>query len=264
MTNDIEKFVLVSMPRNGSHYLRGLLNSHEQVSISPEVLIEMHLNEAGEGSRNKARHPKMKPSALGRYYGLNTRQLLNKVYREYNGLMIQAYQTRVKKDSAGEEEPGYKHNDLWDRLQKDNTIKRFIYLKRRNALHVFVSQLKANKTCKWQMYSQEELKQNDFKVEFNAKRFFGYTKWFQEKHELNFKKRFCIREKVLRVYYEDVIKDPQSEGKRILSFLGVEGDCELKPSTLKQESKKMKDVISNFDEACDTLKGTEYEQFLDT
>ena len=51
----------------------------------------------------------------------------------------------------------------------------------------------------------------------------------------------------------------------MLTFLGLETNGhEFKPLTLKQEKKKMREVISNFDEACRTLKGTEYEEFLDT
>ena len=115
------------------------------------------------------------------------------------------------------------------------------------------------------MYDPNQLKENDFKIEFNAKRFFGYTKYFQEKHEFNFKRRFCIRKKVLKVYYEDIAANPQKECEKMLTFLGLETNGhEFKPLTLKQEKKKMREVISNFDEACRTLKGTEYEEFLDT
>lgn len=256
----IPLFGLVSMPRNGTHYLRSLLNSHPDVDISPEIFIAMFLCKDGNGGKNLTIWKNQ-----GEYSNLTTRNILDRVYQKHNGLLVHAYQTRAKLDGAGDPEPGYKHNDLWDIFQRDRKISKFIYLKRRNALQVYVSQVKANKHRRWQMYDPNQLKENDFKIEFNAKRFFGYTKYFQEKHEFNFKRRFCIRKKVLKVYYEDIAANPQKECEKMLTFLGLETNGhEFKPLTLKQEKKKMREVISNFDEACRTLKGTEYEEFLDT
>lgn len=278
--DNLEKFCLVSMPRNGTHYLRGLLNSHPHIKVSGEIFLEKMITDNANGDWPK----KMK--------NYSTADILDQVFcGQWNlsphgcafnkkaeaiaknepdkkisfGLLLHAYNTRTKFNGNGSpSQLKKKHGDLWNLLEKDESLQKIIYLKRKNSLQTWASQQKANKHLQWQMKDAKQRDKNDFKILFDNKKFLNYTKGFQESFEKSFLERFSWQKEILIVYYEDFVLDEKKEIDKIIKFLEAEEGHVLNASTIKQETKKMKDVISNFDDARAELKGTEYEQFLDT
>jgi hypothetical protein len=65
----------------------------------------------------------------------------------------------------------------------------------------------------------------------------------------------------IEVEYESFVAQRDFEGRRILDFLGVEV-APLRSELVKTSPDSLSDVIENFADVCQALKGSRYEQYL--
>jgi len=64
------------------------------------------------------------------------------------------------------------------------------------------------------------------------------------------------------IIYESLVRDTQVQFDRICAFLGLHPE-EPYSWTVKLESRRLSEIIINYDEVCLALKGTQWENFLD-
>ena len=67
----------------------------------------------------------------------------------------------------------------------------------------------------------------------------------------------------LEVAYEDLVAQRERESQRLLSFLGVHAETALETDLVKINPDKISLIVSNYDELCSGLRGTEFETMLD-
>ena len=65
----------------------------------------------------------------------------------------------------------------------------------------------------------------------------------------------------LEIFYEDMSKDYQQQMNRIFSFLNLEQQ-QVKPTTIKQESRPLKDIIENYVDVKRILEDTDFVRCL--
>jgi hypothetical protein len=67
----------------------------------------------------------------------------------------------------------------------------------------------------------------------------------------------------LEITSEDFFRNDSETAEKILDFLGVE-ECEIRAPKLKKlNPDSVKQIIENYDEIFEVIKGTSYERFLD-
>tara|TARA_Y100000361_G_scaffold50603_1_gene44029 strand:- start:2805 stop:3443 length:639 start_codon:yes stop_codon:yes gene_type:complete len=123
-------------------------------------------------------------------------------------------------------------------------VDKFILLKRRNVLDQFLSLMIAIKTQKWVMtISQETIELNLAELEHFIEE--------QEKMYDDFKK-WGVEYKT--VFYEDLCDQFDYTTSSIQRYLGLDY-CRLEPAELiKQETRPISDILSNYEEVKWTLK----------
>jgi hypothetical protein len=150
----------------------------------------------------------------------------------------------------------------WKSLEQDlRNAKQMkvIHLHRKNMLRQYVSNAIGNHTQLW-LRTHSTMPQSTLVVNIRP-----------EKLLWNFETILNLRKESLENFskhdqiiltYEDVVKNFSTEMRQTQEFLEVT-PRELTPRTLQQETRKLKDMIVNYDEIVDLLKDTEYESFID-
>ncbi len=76
-------------------------------------------------------------------------------------------------------------------------------------------------------------------------------------------KKFFPDNPYLEITSEDFFRNHSETSKKIIDFLGVQ-DCEIRvPKLKKLNPDSVREIIENYDEILEILKGTPYERFLD-
>ena len=66
----------------------------------------------------------------------------------------------------------------------------------------------------------------------------------------------------MKVFYEDMVEDMAGELDRMTDFLGLPRQSGLEPPTVKLNSAAIADIVINYDEVAEHLKGTAFEECL--
>ncbi|MDJ0571270.1 MAG: sulfotransferase [Pleurocapsa sp. MO_192.B19] len=258
----LNKFVIFTQPRSGSNLLCGMLNLH------PEILCH---------------HEIFNPQRI--YYSKDFHELLGNdetIFRE-DLIKGKVGLTTLKERKRYPEEFIFK---IWSNnfgckavgfnlfpnhipyastsLIRDKNVKKVLLL-RRNKIKCYVSLLIARKTGKWDSYNFSKQENNsDISVDVSATKILRWSKKNSHYFHKLRQKMIDMDQSYLELGYEDLIGEKSEYIKSdLLKFIGVSSAVEyLQPPLKKQNSNKLVDLISNFDELKDKLTGTELERYF--
>jgi len=238
----ITRFVILAVPRVGSNYLCGMLNSH------PEILCHHELF-----------HPNDIYYAFGHRNGdldFGTLQDRDHLPKEF---LIRVWEENLGCAAVGFKLLSGQNRTAFELVLGDTGIKK-ILLTRRNRIKTYVSLLRAQRTGVYSNADKDQ-RRKDIKVTVdidsvyeNIERNKRYYEWIHK--ELN-----ASRQIFLEVAYENLTKD--EEKLRILEFIGVSlYPAYLQPVNKKQSSGDLRDSVTNFAELAIRLRGTDLEAEL--
>ena len=155
----------------------------------------------------------------------------------------------------------YRQNEtIYRRLLEDTTIAKIV-LRRKNRLKAYVSQMISETLGEWEVYSKRDLIANRPTVSVDPRRFlervaFDQSYYAEIEHavasgghawiDVQYEKLSCLEEQ-----------------HAILRLLGVAPTAgRLEPSSVKQNSTDLRDLIVNFEELARHFAGTEFEDEL--
>ncbi len=246
------RFVIFNFPRTGSNFLCSMLNQH------PEILCH---------------HELFNPERI--YYAKNFQELFDlgetftraDLIRGKAGLatiperdwfpekfMVQIWKTHFFAKAVGFNLFPTHIPNAASSLVRDSEIKKILLI-RKNTLKTYVSLLLARNTATWDLYASTNQQSSDKKIVVNVKRFLRWRSQYEQYFQNLEQKCTTQKQSYLRVYYEDLSgHQGETVKSELLQFIGVSVQPEyLKPTSKKQNSRELKDLIANFDEV---------EQFL--
>jgi hypothetical protein len=154
---------------------------------------------------------------------------------------------------------------MYDQLNYYGFLKNFIreegtsviHLIRNNPLKIYLSRLTRRKRgVAHAMYEVKEVK-----VRVDPKCILDHLSLIVKNQE-GMKKLFPDNP-YLEITSEDFFRNDSETAEKILDFLGVE-ECEIRAPKLKKlNPDSVKQIIENYDEIFEVIKGTSYERFLD-
>jgi len=237
------RFIILSAPRTGSTFLRGLLGSHPDVFVGGEVfnprltkdgIIHWFEIDAPPDERTKINLDKnlneLRQADPGRFL----EELTDTTHGW--GFPVVGFTCHYKVPEPGDPAGQY--------IINDNAI-RIIHLKRRNLLRRLVSWERAVAADRWHWLrgddspklpaitlSMDKIVESIMEMEAKEKE---YDECFKQ-------------HSVLEIFYEDLAKDPQAVGIRALDFLGLKSDRKLDARTEKTGVDSLRTAIENYDE----------------
>lgn len=225
-----KEFVIISNPRSGSTHLRLLLNSHPMIESYGEVFM----------------------------YGFQILKFFISVFRN---IFKKSSLKRVLSFKKNSTLCGFKilyhqfrYTPLIEFIFLRDDIK-VIHILRRNLLRIYISHIIAKKTQQWCSYSETSLRKISV----------GCGGVIKELEGLKSRQgKYCEKIKnndVIEIYYEDLIKNTKKVLKDVQKFLGVPVE-KLSSNLVKQNPYKISEMVENYDELEETLKGTKYEWML--
>jgi LPS sulfotransferase NodH len=133
-----------------------------------------------------------------------------------------------------------------------------VHLKRRNRLENLISHRLAEVTKKYILFDpkkrvdnlQVEITPDECVSEFE--KVTAFEKYYSE---------LFAKHSVLDIYYEDLYKNTQMEGKRVLDFLGIKR-VPLRERTVKQNIRPIREVLKNYDALKEYFTGTIWENIF--
>jgi LPS sulfotransferase NodH len=241
--DDVTRFVIVAAPRTGSNLLCTLLDQH------PALLCH---------------HEIFNPSGI--FYALDLRddalQLgsIEERDRDPWAFLERVYSTPLGRRGVGFKFTRGQDEALLDRLLATPGV-RTIVLRRRNRVKTLVSDLVAQQTDQWEVYTESDLMENRPRVSVDLD--------LLEKHAEENAHFYTHVEAALSradadwiaTCYEQI--SSLDEQERLLRFLGVEPIAEpLQPRSVKQNPTDLRCSIANFEELAQSLRGTAYHAEL--
>lgn len=258
----MQKFILVGTQRSGTTLLRTTLDSHPDILCLGEIF---YLN------KNKNTGSKMGKNLSDEFS--SWKQYRYTAYLEQQTFLkrIQSYLTKWKVISEyfdyifslnGHKAIGFKlmHDQMkWmpgivDYI-KENNIK-IIHIHRENTLEILASLL----TMKKRGYAHKSKSSNSLdkvqiempvdKVEKKLDTIYQASmKW---------KSMFSSYKHYHLIKYEEYVADRDNQNKSMLDFIGVDSSEKLTSELQKVNTLSLKDVITNYDDIAERLKGTRY------
>ncbi|MES9905352.1 MAG: hypothetical protein ABW168_22090 [Sedimenticola sp.] len=238
-SNKYKKFIIFATPRSGTHMLRSSLLVHSNIIVHGEVF-----NHAAT-----AFFP----------YGVTEcpeNILANHVFHPYDksvhavGFPIHDFQFFTQ--------PNKHWVNVWDVLSEVEDL-HVIRLQRRNIAEQFVSNAMAQLTGKWWLYHQKTSKERQKRLFCKPQKMMDYFVSL-EKRQSEIEPIF-FDHKQMTVYYEDMCTNFSCEMANIQHFIGVD-PMEIRPMTSKQDHRKIKDRVENYDELKEYFSGTQYAVFF--
>lgn len=250
------KFILLAARRSGTTLLIDCLNSHPEIDCVKRAF----------GLEKKIKNPTLDNHAGG-FFLYRMKNLSNRIryYTRRQSLVedflrYDIFGPRADCPAAGFRliyEMSTKYPQIAQWVKRNNV--RVIHLIRGNMLKTYISTVTAAihkmrhpregaeiKTVKIHIDSQELLRELNLRTEQveDQRRLFGGCD---------------IRE----VYYEDFVADRSGESIKLLRFLGVDEGQELTSNLVKINPESLSELVENFGEIRNALRGTTYEQYLD-
>ncbi len=146
---------------------------------------------------------------------------------------------------------------VWGEIGRQPDIK-IVYITRANKLAKLVSNKNAKSTNVWQEYSESQKP---------AERTVHVTRgMLLDAIEDEQKERLILRtmyqtHAIIDVNYEEMLSDNQASWMRICGFIGISPAAPI-DGTLKQRRIPLSRAISNFKDLSESLRGTQYEAWL--
>jgi len=220
------RFVVVSLPRSGTHMLRSVLNQH------PHIRTEIELfNEYFEPCRER----------LGR----SAEWILENVAWREDSARIRGFTAFLDQGQPWK---------LWEHLLTLKGV-RYVCLRRRNLLEQYVSLQEALVHKQWHAVKRREdlpalhtLRLEPAAVECFFRSAVMHWNWFE---------RAFARRPRQTLWYEDLCAHTEVVSRQVQQFLGAEIVSGLRPETVKV-GRRASELISNYDELCDYFAGSEH------
>ena len=243
---DYTRFIVLGRSRSGSNLLRGLLNSHPQVTAFGEIFqnketISWGLTGYGQGKRLHQQFQN-DPVAL----------LRSQVFRKQPagicavGFKIFYYHAQDERWRA-----------VWEYLIQDEAI-HVVHIKRNNVLRTHLSRKLAMETDRWVNVTGEDQRFRPVALDFEeCLADFTQTQSWHDAYDKLFDDH-----PVCHVEYESLAADIGGEMARVQQFLGVER-LEVAPETHRQITKPLSESISNYVELKQQFAGTEWQAFFE-
>jgi len=236
-------FVVLAAQRTGSNLLCTLLNSHPEILCHHEIFNP-------RGPRYAVTH-RDGSFDLG---SLEERErdpvaFLNRVWRTRCGHPCVGF-----KMTRGQDERVLRH------LLDDPSIKKIV-LQRRNRIKTYVSQQIAQHLDEWEVYHSRELEPDRPRIEVDVTRLREHIASNERFYREIGEPLQTRPDSYIKVEYEGLLS--QTLHRQLLDFLGVEPrGVGLKPSSVKQNSANLRELVSNFAELEEALRGTDLEEEL--
>ncbi len=238
------RFVILAAPRTGSNWLCTVLDSH------PEVLCH---------------HEIFNPEGI--HYSLRYRggelDFGDPETRDQEPLRVLE---RVWAEALGHRAVGFKMTrgqaaDVMRHAVRDSDVLKLV-LRRANRIKTLVSEKIARTTGAWESYDGIESRSPTVTIAEAELRAHGaLNEAFYRKIDEDLARTGQVP---LQVTYEHLASS--EERRRILEFLGIsESAVSLRGSTRKQNPKDLRQLIANFEDLCERLRGTSFEdEILDS
>jgi len=226
--SEFRRYIVLSRSRAGSNLLVSFLNSHPGILAEGEILGAL-------GSRDCR-------DVLAKAWARQPHYIRAKGFKIF-------YYHPIDDDSNG----------VWDELRKIEDL-HVIHLKRRNALRTITSRRIARLQDIWQRSSDEpdagRKKAVEISVSDAKERFLRIRAQEQGGDEM------FEAHPLVRIYYEDLVADPEGTFGAVTDFLGVERS---RPTTRlrKQNPESLQDLVTNYEELRSAFQGTEWETFFE-
>ena len=245
----MNKFVVLTTQRTGSNFLTSKITGHPDVQFFGEVF-----RETGNMLENPFSYYSFKRKDLkSKARSLFSKEAMADEYLDF----VYNYGDKKFIGFKAMENSFMQFKELQNAfLGKDIS---FIRLKRKNTLKRLISFLLADKNNQWLYRKGEEVKIKSLELD-KSKLKEQLAKF--EKID-NFIDNFASKEKSISIYYEEITSN-NAEIVKVLDFLGVENSNIFNEDThiKKQTSNDLTEVIENFQEIEEFLKGTKYSNFL--
>lgn len=223
-------FLLLSHHRSGSTWVHTALNSHPRIlSVGEELRIYF--------SRQKGTEE------------------LKKFFRQPQSRLVQALGCKLFYEDA------YTPEGLlfWEYWRKKRY--KVIHLQRRNLLRIVVSEEIARQQQHWSSTEDSSLPGTEKAVEFLPEVLMQRMAHIENLQEV-FSRQLKDYPKVLTVWYEDLVAEPEAQFERMQHFLGVAPRA-LFTLLIRQNPEPLQELLLNYDELQLYLKGNKWESFLE-
>jgi LPS sulfotransferase NodH len=241
------KFTIFSGARSGSSLFCNLLNSHPEILCHSELFNLKKIYYSQNISNN---------------LGINT---VEERDRNVELFLAKVWQQTLNSNAVGFKILCNQNPSAASLVIKDKTVRK-ILLVRRNQIKSYVSMLIALKTNEWYLSkNKSQGKENQqLSVKVNVE---GLHNWIKKHNKCYESIRQQLRnsnQSFLEISYEDLV-GPKNElvKSSVLQFIGVSAQPHILQTTLKkQNSENLVDLVSNFGELEEKLRGTELAPLL--
>lgn len=223
------RFIVVSLPRTGTHMLRTLLNQHPNIRTETELF-----NETAKNCRKWRRK--------------SAKWVLDNIAWREGPQQIRGCMTHLCHGNAW---------GLWQHLMTRTDV-RYLCLRRFNLLEQYLSFQQALIHQRWQTYRDQSLPP----VQAMSFQPHEVEEYFEEteSHWQFFESAFSSQPHCT-VWYEDLCRDIDSVSRQAQKFLGAAQITGLEPDTVKV-GRPARELISNYDELREYFSGTPYSAFF--
>jgi len=232
-----KKFLIYTRGRTGSTVLTDLLNCHPDVFCDYEIFNLSN-------TKTKVRYPRLYIDSCAKRAVLKGKQV---------------YGFKVKIEQFRDEHNYPDDIDLFNRLNDDGW--KFIYLKRENSLNHKISGIISNKTNVFHVKRDKDFSHG--RINIDCQLLLDILNWGDELDRMEEDKIDGIPH--LKLVYENDLLDNskhQSTADKAFSFLGVDSH-QVNTRLKKIIPANLRDIILNYDEMVEFLKGTKFACYLE-
>lgn len=242
------KFIILCRSRTGSNFLLNQLQFHENIRMFYEIFSQDqspkefwdYINYDIQNIKNIKQNDPIKfiETFLFREMPLNVKAV---------GFKLFYYHAQKAKTQ-----------EIWQYLQDYQELK-IIHLVRKNLLQTYVSQQIALTTNSWYLKSGQQVKSNpaialDYEQTIKA---FEETKKLEAENDT-----FFQNHQIIKVFYEDLVKNNRSEIAKIQNFLNVK-PTPVSISTKKRSPQSLQQAIQNYSELKTNFQESPYTSFFE-
>jgi LPS sulfotransferase NodH len=240
------RFVILTLPRTGGNYLCSLLNAHPEILCHHEVF-----NASGIFCSLDLR------SRSAYYFGT-----LEERDRDPLGFLARLWNRSFGRPVVGVKFCRGQNRAAFEALLKDTGVRKIV-MRRRNRVKTYVSEMLAQLTGEWESYPGVRPAGEPLQVPVPAAGLFRYVEHNQTYYDDIEGRLAASGQESVTVDYEDLFAAGPEVLERVLRFLAVatEGSA-LTGATRKQNSSDLRQLIANFDQLAEALRGTELESEL--
>lgn len=251
----IKRFVIVTWPRSGSTWLGELLESHPGITCFSDIFAHDHYGHTPDGGNQNVvswdSYSAMKLPQLRRKERLQLyfRYFDEEVFHSKHGTPTVGFRLMYLQTQRGFGIPAY--------VKLRNVT--IVHLVRSNHLDMILSH-EAVRLRKF--YHAAEGQQFERpKVRLEAATLVHRLAEREQQIAAARADWSSLGSPYVEVSYEEMCQNP-SVVNRVVEAIGADATMELTSNLQKLNPKSHSDLIDNYDEICDTLKGTEFEKLL--